>query len=284
MKNKKLFYGFKKRAKVLTHYLRSPDKYRYLSWFEVLQFIFSPARSTIARNYIDRIIKVPDYRQVYFKNIPPPLFWPEELDIKYLITITTEIMYKKNWHYYEIPETMVMNKDIVLDCGAAEGLFSLSIYEKAERVYMLEPLPLFHHALSKTFYDINNCVLIKCALGATACDKFFVQESVNSHIDELGRQGTIKVPVETIDNLFFKKDIKVDYIKADLEGYELDMLQGATKTIQAAKPRMAITTYHEGQNANDIVAFVKSLVPDYNVRVKGIEEKKGNPVMLHFWI
>ncbi|WP_142688381.1 hypothetical protein [Chitinophaga polysaccharea] len=47
---------------------------------------------------------------------------------------------------------------------------------------------------------------------------------------------------------------------------------------------IAITTYHEGQDYEQLIALIKGVVPEYNHLVKGIHYISGNPVMLHMWI
>ena len=48
----------------------------------------------------------------------------------------------------------------------------------------------------------------------------------------VNEESGAKIAINTIDNLFYEKDIKITYIKADLEGYDLKALQGASKTIK----------------------------------------------------
>ncbi len=69
-----------------------------------------------------------------------------------------------------------------------------------------------------------------------------------------------------------------------MEGYEMIMLAGASDIIREYKPKIAITTYHQEQHARQIQDFLKSIVPSYQIMVKGLEERKGAPVMLHAWV
>ena len=45
-----------------------------------------------------------------------------------------------------------------------------------------------------------------------------------------------------------KSDLGIDYLKADVEGFEIDLLEGARGLIARDAPRIAITVYHR---AND---------------------------------
>ena len=56
---------------------------------------------------------------------------------------------------------------------------------------------------------------------------------------------------------------RVDFIKLDIEGAELDMLHGAKKTITRCKPKMAISAYHKPEDLWTLANYVKSLRSDY---------------------
>ena len=66
-----------------------------------------------------------------------------------------------------------------------------------------------------------------------------------------------------------KKNLpRVDYIKLDIEGAELDMLHGAAKSISRWKPKMAISAYHRREDLWTLINFVKSLRSDYEFKFR----------------
>ena len=81
-----------------------------------------------------------------------------------------------------------------------------------------------------------------------------------------------------------KKGEKITYLKADIEGFEAEMLKGAELTIKRNKPKIAITTYHTQNDPKEIIDLITGFVPEYKFYVKGIYEKTPKPVMIHFWI
>ena len=52
---------------------------------------------------------------------------------------------------------------------------------------------------------------------------------------------------------------RVDFIKLDVEHFDLGVLQGAAETIRTQRPRLAISIYHRPDDLATIPAFVDSL-------------------------
>jgi hypothetical protein len=86
------------------------------------------------------------------------------------------------------------------------------------------------------------------------------------------------IDVCRLDTLFAEET--VNFIKADIEGLEMDMLHGAMKIIRRDRPRIAITVYHEQNDWREVKNFILSLVPDYRWQLKGMMSW-GKPLMLH---
>lgn len=53
------------------------------------------------------------------------------------------------------------------------------------------------------------------------------------------------------------------FIKLDIEGAELKALQGARKTIQKNRPKLAICVYHKPEDMLELTEYVRALVPEY---------------------
>ena len=46
----------------------------------------------------------------------------------------------------------------------------------------------------------------------------------------------------------FLKDVKVDFIKMDVEGYERSILEGASQLLQQKQIKLSICTYHHNED------------------------------------
>ncbi|GAB4389160.1 MAG: hypothetical protein Kow0025_12800 [Thermodesulfovibrionales bacterium] len=268
--------GSSVRARVLGHWLAG--RRNGVSLGRMMAYFFGRPAASKARAQITGM-EVAGGRRVISLRDGLRLFYPLGADLFSLYEVIAEAFDPRGWHYYEADETRVAPEDVVVDCGAAEGLFSLLASRKCRKVYAIEPLPMFVESLRLTFADVPNVEVVPVALSSEAGRAFINESGISS---SLGASGS-EVEVTTLDALFYQRSIPVTYIKADLEGQDMEMLKGARETIRQNRPRIAITTYHNPAHAGQMTAFLKDLVPSYRFRVKGVAAQGGAPVMLHAW-
>ena len=90
----------------------------------------------------------------------------------------------------------------------------------------------------------------------------------SSHICAADGDGTVRCDLVSIDDVVREEGLeRVDCIKLDVEGAELDALRGAGDTIRRFRPRLVICLYHTPEDLMTLPLFVKSLVPDYRLEV-----------------
>lgn len=243
---------------------------------------FDKSYSSKAKAKIRALILKDDYYLVYFNAFSNPLYYPNNFSLKSLEQVIVESFYPQNWHYYEIPQTKVTREDIVVDCGAAEGLFGFMVIDRCKKLYLIEPLPVFCKAMSKTFENKNNATILPIALSNKEKTSQILEKDISSSLSD--ENGGIEVKVTTLDKLFYKKGEKITYIKMDLEGFDCEALIGAENLIRENKPKIAVTTYHKYEDAELMTKYLKSIVPEYRFLTKGIYQKTGSPIMLHAWV
>ncbi|OAV67388.1 methyltransferase, FkbM family [Bacteroidales bacterium Barb6XT] len=75
-----------------------------------------------------------------------------------------------------------------------------------------------------------------------------------------------KIAITTLDKFVKENNIeKVDFIKADIEGAERDMLRGATNVLKTFAPKLAICTYHLLDDPEVLEKIILEANPDYKV-------------------
>lgn len=158
--------------------------------------------------------------------------------------------HRANGHYYLTGGTDVVSGDICLDCGACEGFFVFqALAAGAAKVVCLEPSKEMAECLNRTFADeIKNgrVVVRNVAVGAMDGTASFSFDSLQPFGGKVESATTsITIPVTTIARLFQDLNLPgLNFIKMDIEGAEIQALEGAMSLLARHHPKLAITTYH----------------------------------------
>jgi hypothetical protein len=81
-----------------------------------------------------------------------------------------------------------------------------------------------------------------------------------------GGDSTEKIKITTLDQFVEEQGIsKIDFIKADIEGAERDMLKGAQKVLKRFAPKLAICTYHLRDDPFILGKIITDANPDYRI-------------------
>jgi FkbM family methyltransferase len=157
--------------------------------------------------------------------------------------------------------------DIVIDGGGCWGDTALYFANKAGEnglvfSFEFEPenLKMFRKNLNMNPGLSNRIRIIPFALwsktGEVLSYKDYGPGSYISDADSL----TDSVATETIDELVTRENIiRIDFIKMDIKGAELDALKGAEKTIKTFQPKLAISLYHKLEHLWEIPHFINDL-------------------------
>lgn len=171
---------------------------------------------------------------------------------------------------YENDWIKIKNGDVIVDAGANLGLYScyaaakgcnvyacdpdsrcLAVLEKQKELYptniIILPIGLSDSMERVTYYESDVCALSSLTMprGST------VEKTIQlSSIDALVENGTLP---------------RVDYIKADIEGAERNMLRGARNTLKTFAPKLSICTYHYKEDPKLLEQIIKEANPDYVV-------------------
>jgi hypothetical protein len=81
----------------------------------------------------------------------------------------------------------------------------------------------------------------------------------------VGKQN-YKIIITTLDSFIDENKIeKVNFIKADIEGAERNMLHGATKMLREFAPKLALCTYHFKDDPQVLRKIIKKANPKYKI-------------------
>jgi len=157
--------------------------------------------------------------------------------------------------------------DVVIDGGACTGdtaaVFSNAVGPRG-RVYSFDPvadhLTILEHNARQ--FPYANVTVMPYGLS----DRNILAEPVVLNQYAPGfRSGNSQVPLRSIDHLVNTKDIeRVDFIKLDVEGAELDVVRGAGESIQRFKPKLAISLYHKPNDIFEIILYIAEKFPFYS--------------------
>lgn len=165
----------------------------------------------------------------------------------------------------------------MLDIGANTGYYGIlaSYLFPKSNVYSFEPIKKHCDIINESvkINNIKNLHINQIALG----DK----EEVNVDIYNAGSgtslikgftksdEGITKVNIQTLDSLSDNNQInKIDFIKIDVEGFELQVLKGGEKTINKNKPVLFVEICHTkdgdgklfiNNNFKQTIEFIESM-------------------------
>jgi FkbM family methyltransferase len=282
----KILNALKNRLSYVKTYFENSN-YKRIGFKEFYKNIIAPPCEIIAKKFAKKMHEDNEYDYYSIKSYSRLFNYPKLVPYHHFAQVISEGMQSNHWHFYEIPETCVLKDEIIVDCGSAEGFFAFKYENIARKIYAVELSPIFVNSLEKLFAGKRDVVeVIPVAVGDENGEMYLEPSNIASQIksEVEDSMNYVRVPICKIDTLFFEQDRPFTYLKADLEGYEEKMILGALQSIKAYKPKIAITTYHIGQDYKSIVDTIKSIVPEYNFKIKGYEYYEGKPVMLHMWI
>lgn len=151
--------------------------------------------------------------------------------------------------------------DIVIDVGAFPGDYALFAAKKVGQtghVYALEPDPENRRILERNIRKskLSNLTVIPKGLWKEQTALYMNSEGLASHIQDGGYQA---IEVISLDELTEELSLdKLDVLKMDIEGAELQALAGARKTLTRFSPYTCIASYHivDGKTTADRVETV----------------------------
>jgi len=171
----------------------------------------------------------------------------------------------------EMIDVTVKPNDVVIDVGAWAGDFSAYCAYKNATVYAFEPSDNSYGLLETTaILNDNKIIPVKKGLGSEQTNICFSSGKgggnfVIGDATMVGEDSEI-ITITTLDEFVKEAGIeKVNFLKADIEGYERHFLTGAKLTIKRFLPKIAICTYHLPDDPDVLEAIIKGYNPNYQI-------------------
>ena len=158
---------------------------------------------------------------------------------------------KDSPHRYDTEGFIVQEGDVIADVGTAEGNWALTHVEKAGKVYLFECDRIWIKALEKTFEPWKEKVVI--------VDKYVSNNNDDENV--------------TLDSFFDKE--RIDFIKADIEGMEINLLEGSEKILaNNHNLKLLLCAYHSKNDGKEIRKILER---------KGFKTEYSKGYMLFFY-
>jgi FkbM family methyltransferase len=181
-----------------------------------------------------------------------------------------EAWYDHDWG--ELPELTALSSHrlregaIVFDIGAHQAVVALMIADRvgsAGRVIAVEAEP-HNAAVARRNVELNRATNVEVvhAAGVRVPGHVRFSPGLNGHIGGQQRAGTVEVRGVSIDGLSAEKGAP-DVLFIDVEGFELEVLRGASKTLMS-KPDLFVEVHQNvgleqaGGTAADVLELVRT--------------------------
>ncbi len=177
--------------------------------------------------------------------------------------------YSKHDQYFAQDIIPLTEAEVFVDCGAFDGDtmkdFIKAVNGQYHSIVCFEPVEEYHKRLEKRGKN-KKVSAIRAGVYKTSTTLQFNAEGGKGSAITSASEHTISIPVRAIDDV--PECHNATFIKMDVEGSELDALQGAKKTILRNRPKLAICIYHKHRDFIEIPKWIHNLVPEYSLYIR----------------
>jgi FkbM family methyltransferase len=191
----------------------------------------------------------------------------------YKIVDPLDLRFPEGTYFYVGPndeQILLKPGDVVIDAGAWIGDFSAlaaHLVGNNGKVFAFEPsIQIMEHLkITSSFY--SNLVPIPYGLGDENQTLFFHDDSGGTgSFLESQIMGDSKSEIKRLDDWVAENHItKINFIKADIEGFERKMLLGAKQVLRDFGPILSLCTYHLPDDPEVLERIILESNPNYRV-------------------
>jgi FkbM family methyltransferase len=178
--------------------------------------------------------------------------------------------------------------DLVLDGGGGYGdtaLYFASLVGAEGEVIVVEMDPRNRRAIERNL-ELNpelasRVRVVDAALWeASGVSLSYVAGGKTSRLGVEAASDRATTETVTLDELLERIGVdRVDFLKLDVEGAELPVLKGASRTLERLRPKLAIAAYHHGEDLTALPLYLRDLGLGYRLFLNHISAGRDETVL-----
>lgn len=170
--------------------------------------------------------------------------------------------------YYDFDLISCSSEEVFVDLGAFNGDSVCSYIENFgnyKRIYCYEITSASMEQMQEKLKGCRDIIYRNVGVGKQRGEMYLAKPEKADSANRLNSESGQKVEVVTLD-----EDIseKITFIKMDIEGSELDAVEGAERHIREEHPKMAVCSYHNNHHLWEIPRKLKEYYPDYKLYMR----------------
>jgi FkbM family methyltransferase len=185
--------------------------------------------------------------------------------------------------YFCLPRFCGAENETYIDAGAYTGdsieRFLWAHYGVFKEIHAFEPGVRQFQAMSKRIARLSEewalpqdaIQLNKVGLGAGSATMASAThsgqlQSLQLEMNDSPSDTGVPIQIQSLDAYLDGR--RATFIKADVEGMEMALIEGARATIVNFRPKLAICVYHYPSDIHEIAVRLKQLVPEYQMALR----------------
>jgi len=228
------------RIEIIDYFSNLPQESISLEQKEVIEFLKNNSFSTFPYSYQfnynanNIYIGVDDSDGLKYVLLDGKRLYFKSSSVKRIRNIYNSLLIEQDVrspHRYLTDSFNITPNDILVDIGAAEGNFTLSVIEKVKKAYIFETNKRWIKALNATFAPWKDKV-----------------EIINKFVSDNNDKNNVSL------DTFFRNNPGINFIKIDAEGAESSIIKGA-ENILSRQPNCKVVTCTYHKRDDEVVLY-----------------------------
>jgi len=239
-------------------------------------------------------------KNYYKKRIIQFLFNEKGYNNVKLLKIISDFYLKIPYELSPILKFLINPGDVVFDIGANMGQYACrlnNLVGSKGKIYSFEPVELNFVALKKmkTLLNLSNVEILQLGIHIENGYSLINIPIFNNGLI-VGTQATLenleytkfkseRIETQTLDSFIInRKILKLDFIKCDTEGNEVNVLKGGIKTIEKFLPTMSLEINYSNEYLKNIfrLGYLAFIFDKKIKKIKKINHNQiGNLILIH---